>query len=250
MKKSISFIVFTFCINLLLNGQPKPALELPAYSSCDIIIKHIGYTLSYNERHEQANWVAYELTAAETIKVVERGNSFRSDLAVPTGSANNADYKGSGYDRGHLAPAADMGWSKEAMMESFYYSNMSPQVPGFNRGIWKELEEQVRQWALDNLAIYVITGPVLEDDLPTIGPDSVSVPRYYYKVILDYTKPGLKGIGFLLPNESSTLPLQHFAVSIDSVEQATGIDFFPALPDPQEKVLESSVCLPCWFKNE
>jgi len=184
--------------------------------------------------------------AAETHKTVKRSNDFCSDNEVPTGSATNADYQGSGYDRGHMAPAADMSWSVQTMQESFYYSNMSPQVPGFNRGIWKKLEEQVRQWAVENQDIYVVTGPVLSGNLSTIGPDRVSVPKYYYKVILDDTLPGLKGIGFIMPNASSTMPLQSFAVSIDSVEKVTGINFFPALPEQEEQALEKSVCLSCW----
>jgi endonuclease G len=145
-----------------------------------------------------------------------------------------------------MAPAADMSWSVQAMEESFLYSNMSPQVKGFNRGIWKKLEERVRQWAVENKDIYIVTGPVLSGGLQTIGPDKVSVPRYYYKVILDYTLPGLKGIGFILPNASSTRPLQSFVVTIDSVEKVTGIHFFPALPLQQEKALEKTVCIPCW----
>ena len=246
MKKYILGIISVFCICLGCIAQVKTSIELPAITHTDVIIKHLGYTLSYNEKHEQANWVAYELTAAETHKAVKRSNNFRPDAAVKTGSATDADYKGSGYDRGHLAPAADMSWSAQSMEESFFYSNMSPQVPGFNRGIWKQLEEQVRQWAVDNEVVYVVTGPVLENNLPVIGPDHVSVPHYYYKVILDYTKPELKGIGFILPNASSSFPLQHFAVSIDSVEHVTGINFFPALPDKQEQNIEKTVCLDYW----
>ncbi|MFZ4726822.1 MAG: DNA/RNA non-specific endonuclease [Paludibacter sp.] len=234
-------MIFTFTFS-----QQNVKLELPLFTKQDVVIKHIGYTLSYNEKHEQANWVAYELTAAETVKRAKRSNNFRTDNAVKTGSATDEDYKGSGYDRGHLAPAADMGWSTASMEESFFYSNMSPQVPGFNRGIWKRLEEQVRQWASENQAVYVVTGPVLENNLPTIGSEKVSVPRYYYKVILDFTKPELKGIGFILPNASSTLPMKSFAVSIDSVERKTGIDFFPALPDEQERVIEKTICVDCW----
>jgi len=249
MKKLLTFVLLlTFFWSGLPAQQPTniPHLELPAITSGDAIVKHIAYTLSYNEKHEQANWVAYELTAEETQKGVTRSNDFRPDTAVRTGSATNADYQGSGYDRGHMAPAADMSWSMQSMEESFFYSNMSPQVPGFNRGIWKKLEERVRQWAIENKDIYVVTGPVLTDNLPTIGPDKVSVPRYYYKVILDYTLPELKGIGFILPNASSTMPLQSFAVPIDSVEKVTGIDFFPALPDKQEQAIEKTVCIPCW----
>ena len=249
MKKSVSIILLQLFYGLGLLAQQVagiPNLGLPAITPNDAVITHLGYTLSYNEKHEQANWVAYELTAEETQKTVERSNDFRPDTAVHTGSATNQDYLASGYDRGHLAPAADMGWSLQAMEESFFYSNMSPQVPGFNRGIWKKLEEKIRQWATDNQAIYVVTGPVLEDSLPTIGPEKVSVPRAYYKVILDYTLPGIKGIAFILPNASSSLPLQDFAVPIDSVESVTGIDFFPAIPDNKEKAIEKTVYISCW----
>jgi len=246
MKKSVLFIALISCTVLNIFAQRIPLLELPAITPTDVIIKHFAYTLSYNEKHEQANWVAYELTAEETQKAVSRTNDFRPDPAVRTGSATNADYQGSGYDRGHMASAADMSWNVQSMEESFFYSNMSPQVPGFNRGIWKKLEERVRQWAMENKDIYVVTGPVLTGNLSAIGPDKVSVPRYYYKVVLDYSLPELKGIGFIMPNASSTLPLQSFAVPIDSVEKVTGIDFFPALPDKEEQAIEKTVCIPCW----
>ena len=221
-------------------------LEIPRTLPKDFIVVHAGYALLYNELHEQATWVAYNLTRAETKKVASRTNKFIPDPLVKTYSANNRDYAGSGYDRGHLAPAGDMGWSAITMAESFYYSNMSPQVPAFNRGIWKRLEELVRTWALENDAVYVVTGPVLTDGLSAIGPNDVSVPLYFYKVILDYTAPDIKGIGFILPNAGSGESLQNYAVTIDSVEKLTGIDFYPALPDRQEKQMESYLCIPCW----
>lgn len=221
-------------------------LEIPATNSKDVIISHTGYVLDYNEAHEQASWVAYKLTREETNKLFSRTDKFIPDPAVTTGTANGNDYYHSGYDRGHLAPAADMGWSQTAMAESFYYSNMSPQWPAFNRGIWKKLEELVRSWASEYDAIYIVTGPVLTDGLKTIGPDQVSVPNYFYKVILDYEDPDIKGIGFIIPNAASNEPLQDFAVTIDSVENFTGIDFYPALPDDQEKMIEKTLCMDCW----
>ncbi len=221
-------------------------LEIPAHSSKEQIITHTGFTLSYNETHEQANWVAYQLTKEETDKIYKRTNKFLRDPKVRTSSAADEDYKKSGYDRGHLAPAADMGWSAETMAESFYYSNMSPQVPAFNRGIWKKLEELVREWAIENESIYIVTGPVLKKGLPAIGSNQVSVPEFYYKVILDYTEPEIKGIGFIMPNAASKEALSTFAVSIDSVESITGIDFFPRLENEEETIIESLVCVPCW----
>ena len=229
-------------------------LEIPKINPKDIVISHTGYSLLYNETHEQANWIAYDLTKEETNKLFDRTDKFIPDPKVKTGTANDKDYSGSGYDRGHLAPASDMGWSSTAMAESFYYSNMSPQTPSFNRGIWKRLEELVRTWAIENNTVYVVTGPVLTNALPTIGANKVSVPNYFYKVILDYSEPSIKGIGFIIPNTGSSEPLQHFAVSIDSVEKYTGIDFFPLLPDNQEELIEKTLCIQCWswknIKNE
>ena len=221
-------------------------LEIPKTKSSDQIISHIGYSLLYNEKYKQANWVAYELTKQETNKVFERSNKFISDPQVKSINAFNKDYAGSGYDRGHLAPAADMGWSASTMIESFYYSNMSPQLPGFNRGIWKKLEELVRTWAIENQAVYVVTGPILAKGLSTIGYHKIAVPNYYYKVILDYKEPNIKGIGFILPNESSKSALQNYAVSIDSVEKVTGIDFFYLLKDQEENLIEKDICINCW----
>jgi endonuclease G len=221
-------------------------LEIPAIAPGEKIIHHTGYSLVYSEQNEQAEWVAYTLTKEKTAKLYDRTDKFVPDPAISTGSANSNDYAGSGYDRGHLAPAADMGWSSTAMAESFYYSNMSPQLPAFNRGIWKKLEELVRTWAVEYNSIEIVTGPVLTNGLKSIGPDKVSVPNYYYKVILDYEEPDIKGIGFILPNAGSTRPLQDYAVTIDSVEKVTGIDFYPALPDEQEKKIEKTLCISCW----
>ena len=235
---------------ILIQGITKIQDLIPKPISGEQIINHFGYSLSYNEDHEQANWVIYELTDNEVSGGVKRKNQFRSDPKVKTASASLSDYKGSGYDRGHLAPAADMKWSVTTMSESFYMSNMSPQRPSFNRGIWKRLEEQVRLWAINNKSIYVVTGGVLEDELETIGVNEVSVPEYFYKVILDYIEPELKGVGFIIPNKRSNENLINFAVSVDSVEISSGIDFFYLLPDSIEKRIESNVNLSEWFDSK
>jgi len=221
-------------------------LEIPYLRKEDDLIFHTGYALSYNERHEQANWVAYNLTAEKTVIVFKRGDKFIADPKVSTGSAEEKDYVKSGYDKGHLAPAADMGYSEVTMRESFYFSNMSPQNPSFNRGIWKKLEEQVRNWAVEYKSLLIVTGPVLEPGLKTIGVNEVSVPNYFYKVILDTNSRNVKGIGFIIPNKSSKNQLTSFAVTIDSVERVTGLDFFPSLPDRIENKVESVVSIPDW----
>jgi len=190
--------------------------------------------------------VAYRLTSGHIAGSIGRTNDFREDYKVSTGSSSLSDYKGSGYDRGHLAPAGDMKWSSATMSESFYMSNMSPQKPGFNRGIWKKLEGNVRNWASDNGEIYVVTGPILTGNYPSIGSNQVSIPNYYYKVILDYKEPEIKGIGFILPHQKSSSSIQSFAVTIDEVERKTGINFYHSLPDKIEEQIESNIDIGKW----
>jgi endonuclease G len=220
----------------------------PAYSTTDAVIERPYYTISYSEEHEQAMWVAYKLVADSLAKpTFERKDNFREDPRVRTESASLADYRGSGYDRGHLAPAADFSYDEFALSQSFYMSNMSPQDPSFNRGIWKKLEDQVRNWAKANNAIYVVTGPVLNKKFKTIGRNEVSVPEYYYKIVLDIEKPEVKAIAFLMKNEKSSANLSTFVVSIDELEKLTKLDFFPAMPDELEDALESSKDVKKWF---
>ena len=222
-------------------------LELPAPIPGEQIITHTGYTLSYNEEYELPSYVAYELTRAEVLGSEERNDSFKADPAVRTGSAELSDYRRSGYDRGHMAPAADFKWSAEAMSDTFYLSNMAPQVPSFNRGIWAELEAVVRTFAYENESVYVVTGPVLTDGpYETIGKNEVAVPKRFYKVVLDYTDPDIKAIGFVLPNEGSDRSLQSYAMSVDDVEDITGIDFYPRLPDDIEEIIEATYDVSAW----
>lgn len=239
-------LLFCICCCISLSAQGIRHLEIPKSKSPTALVSHVAYTLEYNETHEQASWVAYVLTKEKTTKVAERTNKFLSDPMVKTGSADNGDYSKSGYDRGHLAPAADMGWSAKTMAESFYFSNMSPQVPAFNRGIWKRTEELVRTWANAYDSLYIVTGPVLKGNLPSIGVNKVSIPQFYYKVILDHKRPEVKAIGIVMRNAASSESIQHFAVSVDSVEHLTGIDFFPLLNDVEESKLEKQICIPCW----
>jgi endonuclease G, mitochondrial len=200
------------------------------------VVQRTAYTFAYNEAHEQANWVAYILTKSQLGSGVERSNRFMEDPLVSTQTATNADYAKSGYDRGHLAPAADMSWSLQVMQESFYYSNMSPQLPGFNRGIWKKLEEKVRSWAALYDTLYVVTGPILESGLPTIGPNQVSVPKAYFKALIAPNQQ--KGIAFIMPNAKSDLELAFFSVSIDELEAKLHRDLFYQLNDQLEHQLE------------
>ncbi len=215
-------------------------------STTGVIVKHNGYQLSYNEQHEQAEWVAYTLGKNDIVYTKHKRPFFISDPKVKTKSAHWRSYKNSGYDRGHLCPAGDKRYSKKAHDETFYTSNISPQKHDFNAGIWNKLEQKTRYWAKKYNHLYVVTGGVLETNLKTIGRDKVSVPKYFYKILLDYTQPEIKAIAFLVPHKESNKPLYSFVVSIDEIEQKTGIDFFPELPDTIETKLESSTSYKNW----
>ncbi|THH40425.1 DNA/RNA non-specific endonuclease [Neolewinella litorea] len=226
---------------------------LPGGTSGEVVA-HNGFTLSYREDWEQAEWVAYLLTRDQLQKEwSDRRDNFRDDPRVSTGSATDFDYRGSGYDRGHLAPFADFAWDEALADETFYFSNISPQDPAFNQGIWRELEELVRDWARRDGRLYVVTGPVTsEPPLAYIGRDNkVAIPRAYYKVVLDLDEPQQKGIGFVIPNAVSTQPLADYAMSIDEVEARTGIDFFPELMPPDlEAAIESSSQARDWYYDQ
>ncbi len=227
-----------------------PDAILPAPSLVGEVVHHTYYTLSYLEDHEQAEWVAYELTRDRLNENwVARTNSFQPDPAVRTESATPRDYNVSGYDKGHLCPAADMGFSEQAMEESFLMSNMSPQVPAFNMGVWRELEELTRDWARKFGHLYVVTGPILSQPaLGQIGFSKVTVPSYYYKVLLAPDQH--RAIGFMLPNQVSTRPVLDYAYSIDQVEKSTGLDFFPQILKGLDEELEGSLDKAAWPVNK
>lgn len=224
----------------------KRKLPIPAIVKEDEIVTHFAYTLSYSEKDEEPKWVAYRLSAWMVGGHLKRVNDFREDSDVPTGSAFPEDYKHSGYDRGHLCPAADMKWSAQSMSECFYMSNMTPQVHGFNDGIWAHLEHKVREWAKLDGEIYITAGPILKGDMKKIGKDGVSVPELFYKVILAPEGKSFKAIGFIIPNQTLKESYFNYAVSIDSVEHATGIDFFPLLPDSIENRIEANFSIDAW----
>uniref|UniRef100_UPI003F4E8613 DNA/RNA non-specific endonuclease n=1 Tax=Flavobacterium ovatum TaxID=1928857 RepID=UPI003F4E8613 len=214
------------------------------------IVKHEYYTLSYDEKAEQAEWLAYQLK-----KEYLKNNDFKrpyfiEDPLVITGSASWRNYKKSGYDKGHLCPAGDMDFNQDAYNDTFYTSNISPQLHEFNGGIWNRLEQKVRYWASRYNRIIIITGGVLDNSNRTIGSEKVVVPNYFYKIIFKSDKNSQpKMIAFLLPNEKSNKALYEYVVSVDSIEKITGIDFFPKLEDKLENTLEKNTDYKFWISN-
>lgn len=242
--------------DLITNG-------LPATNERETIIHHSMMSLVYSEPHEQAKWVAHIISPDIINGTVARSNDFRTDPKVATGTAveedyflritnknGEPDYDGFGWDRGHLAPSADFRWSANALSESYFYSNMSPQVPDFNRKSWAELENSLRGYVYrEKVPLYVVTGGVLTDDLPVIerSVQKVAIPQQFWKVAIDLTNK--RGIAFLMPNALATYPTEHYATTIDEIETLTGIDFYAALSDDLEEHLESQKITKDWFNE-
>lgn len=245
-KSNLHFFVLFLLIGLYSCDKSEPAkVDTSAFnylpsSTTNSFVKHKYYTLSYNEKYEQAEWVAYQLKKEQIVYVSFKRPYFEQDPKVKTGSADWKNFKNSGYTKGHLLPAADRKFCKEAYDETFLTSNVSPQVYDFNAGVWARLEEKTRYWAQKYDKLYVVTGGILTNNLKTIGYEDVAVPKYFYKILLDYTQPEIKAIAFLVPHKESSKALYKFVVTIDELESLTGIDFFPALPDDLENKLESS----------
>ena len=206
-----------------------------------IIIEYKGFTINYNPTWLIPNWVAYELNVEDVvIHHVARNDKFLPDPYVNGKCSTSEDYKDSGYDRGHMVPAGDMKWDATAMEESFYTTNVCPQNHNLNAGLWKELEEQVRNWAIKNEKVYVVCGPIMKHKYESIGENNEAVPSSFFKVVLMYRNNNWRALGFVFANEACNQPLDTYARSIRQVEKITGFDFFSALPDDIENEIEKN----------
>ncbi len=218
---------------------------LPAYNKNDQIIRRRGYVLDYQEEYEQASWVVHLLLNKKGN--AKRANNFQPDPMVKTKTALPNDYTNTGYDRGHLAPAGDFNYDQELKDESFYMSNMSPQLHELNTGIWNNIEQKVRSWSKKRGDLVIVTGPVLKKGLPTIGKSTkIAIPEYYYKLVYDPHKQ--EAIAFYIANKAFVnVVLQDFTTSIDDVEKKTGIDFFAKLPKSVQTNIEAQHDVKAWF---
>lgn len=218
-----------------------------AHATSSQIIKHQHYSLSYNNDHEVADWVAYELETFHLRNCVSRSNSFRIDPLVILGSAHPEDYQGTSFDRGHLVPAGDMKFDSVAMKETFFMSNMAPQPANFNRGMWASLENLIRAWAFNYKKIWVATGPILRGNMARIGRSTkISVPLEFYKVVLRREAKGYVGIAFIMNVNLPFNDLKSYTISIDDVEDLTGVNFFRFLSGSEERSAEGDFSLDQW----
>lgn len=178
-------------------------------------------------------WVAYSLQPQTAISCLPRDDAFAPDNSLAKGQrAELVDYQKSGYDQGHLANNADMSVSAQAAKESFLLSNMSPQLPSVNRGIWKQLESSVRAWAFNQKhPLTVYAGDIWTPHSITIGPDKVIVPDFLWKVVIDQTTK--KSLAFIFPHVDGlqATNIAPFQVTVSQVEQSTGL----VIPVPDDK---------------
>jgi endonuclease G len=248
----LAFVILISCYNRL-SGEAKSEAQTASASTEGLEIprtltraggetlSRTGYTLSYDADKKTPIWVAWELTADEVNNGTEkRADAFVPDPDVKGAKAYTQDYTGSGYDRGHMAPAGDMKWSKQAMAESFYMTNICPQVPNLNRGDWNDLEETCRKWAKKYGRIYIACGPIYSSrSVKRIGNHKVGVPDAFFKVVLLNVDKDPQALGFIFPNAEGNHPLETYLHSVDEVEAQTSLDFFPLLDDELENRIEA-----------
>lgn len=223
----------------------------PLTADGEEILCHTHYCFVYDSIHKQSKWIYYELRSEMLHGDASRSSRFFVDTLVISGTATDTDFIGSGYDRGHLLPAGDMVFCENAMRETFYYSNVSPQEPSFNRGIWKRLENTVRNYAVSLNQIYVVTGPVLKDELPAIGDNNVSVPEEFYKAILVYNDSITQGIAFLMPNKRGEKNSVYcYSITISELNEITGITFFPEVSRKHKTITTETIDTLFWKTYE
>jgi len=226
-------------------------LALPQTEDGEVIEDRSGFSFVYDYENRVPKWVAYKLTKEEVegdLESLDRKDfNFKKDPDIKE-SPSDSNYKNSGYDRGHMAPADDLAWSEESFQDSFYTTNVVPQTSDLNQGIWRELEVQVQDWAMTYDNVYVVTGPVLRGDEPCIELvfDSICAPRHFFKVVLRVHHRRYEGIGFIMDQYGSGT-LKSNAFSIDDVEKVTGIDFFHSLSRWTEWRTERRLLLRRWI---
>ena len=245
-----------------LSDSPKDKVEAGTSSETDIsvlakiadtegeiMLIRVGYTTSYNPKTKQPNWVGWRLTADHVDgEFLRKGIKFHEDEDVPEPRAKDEDYRGSGYDRGHMCPSGDNKWSQQAQEQSFLFTNICPQNHGLNAGDWNEMEQQCRKWAVEEGELYIVSGPIFYGSArhKSIGKNKIPVPEAFFKVVLSM-KGTPKAIGFIYKNQAGNRPKGDYVNTVDEVERITGIDFFPSLPDDVENKVEAKANIDDWM---
>jgi len=223
-------------------------LPLPLTDRDEQILYRKAYVVSYNKSTLQPNYVAWHLTADHTDGSAPRPQTaWHDDPEVPQPRAYYSDYRGTGWDRGHLCPAGDNKWDETAMYESFLMTNASPQHKAFNSGIWNQIEQSCRLWARRHGDLFIVCGPIfLNQDHDTIGAHRIPVPEAFFKVVACPSANPPMGIGFICRNNEGQRKKDHYVNTIAEVERITGITFFPHLPDSLQHAVKNQADLSRW----
>lgn len=246
LKQTI-ILLSIMTVSVTACGQSYEYVEFPDVQPNETLIYHTGYTVSYDTKALIPKWIAYELTAEEVAGEFPRSGSFGMDPDFHGRQAMREDYSYSGWDKGHMAPAADMKWSSQTMYESFYLTNICPQNHTLNERDWQTLEKWVREWAQTFGRIYVICGPIIgSNKYGTIGDNEVVVPDAFFKAILAPYETTYISAAFVMPNEPEHHNMRDYTLSVNELEAMLGMDFFPILDDKDEEKIESFVDFKKW----
>ncbi len=219
--------------------------------SCRLLIKRYFLVCS-DTANRVPQWVTYLLGSGDLHGQAKRGDFFHPDTLLPAGArAEKVDYRNSGYDRGHMAPAADFKRTPAAMYETFVFTNMAPQRASLNQRIWERLENQVRKLAREHGSIWVFIGPLYLNAAETgavapdsfIGPHRVAVPTHFFKVVIcEHANGGIETFAFIMPNQEEpfTHTAEFYLAPIDKVERLSGLDFLDTLSGARQQTLESA----------
>lgn len=245
MKHVKLLMTMAFCIGSFLQGYNQNSdILLPAEVDREILIHHSEYSLSYNTAYVLSHWVAYKVTKAEVDKSTKVKEKYKADPKITGRSADKKDYKDGGYIMAQLFSYLDAR-SEEAVEETFFTSNIIPAKVAFYKYVWVKIEDLVRAWSIGTDGLYIVCGPILKDSpFPTFGDSKISYPTRYFKAI--YDPKNQKAIGFILKNGSTAPKLKGYAISIDEIEEETGLDLFPSLDDDLEEKIESTLNKDDW----
>ena len=238
---------FGTCISIFSGTKDDSVRPITPSGTPEIILHRTGYTSSYNKTTKQPNWVAWHLTREHVQGTIRRaGNAWHEDSQVPKPRVNNYDYKGSGWSRGHMCPAGDNKWSRDAMYETFLYTNVCPQHPRLNSGDWNEIEMACRRWAEKFGDVYIVCGPIfLRQEHEIIGLSKIPVPEAFFKVVMCLNGTP-KGIGFICHNTDGNRKKDKYVNTIRQVERITGMTFFPNLSDDIARQVKDKANIDDW----
>lgn len=280
MKKKLPVILLLFSLCILLIGiigfaqqnhsKPSPQHSTSSIDKCnksrsyqadlldvnatignsEIQIKdYTGFRVAFDAANHTPRWVSWELLGSETDGDISRSSKFWQDSEI-NGCPNTTDYTGSGFDRGHMCPAADQKWSSDAMHDCFSLANIAPQDHKLNTGAWKTLETKERSWAQRDSALIIVAGPIYSSSNPKqIGKIGIKVPDAYFKIIAAPYLESPRGIAFVYPNMTAPGNMENYVMTIREVEKLTGLDFLHDLPDDIESIIESSTSFRDWNKR-